>query len=207
MTGKKSDKSWMTRHLRDTYVKRAAALGYRSRAAFKLIELAERDRLLRPGMLVLDLGAAPGGWSQVAAKAVGSAGQVVAIDLLAMQPIAGVEIVQADLRAREIVPAIAELFAGRPIDLVISDMAPNLSGIAAADEARAQELVEIAVRVSGALLKPDGCLLVKLFHGSGLAAVIQTMRGRFEQVVMRKPAASRSRSSEVYAVCKRPIRR
>ena len=191
----------MIRHVRDPYVKQAARAGYRSRAAFKLLELDARDRLLRPGMRVLDLGAAPGGWSQVAASRVGPAGRVVACDLAPMQPIAGVRFIQGDLRDR-VLRAQLEEALGAKADLVLSDMAPNLSGVASADEARAQELVEAALVSSVELLKPEGALLVKMFHGSGLEDVIQRMRAIFADVDIRKPPASRSRSSEVYALCR-----
>ena len=197
----------MARHVRDPYVKQAARQGYRSRAAFKLIELDARDRLLRPGMRVLDLGAAPGGWSQVAARQVGPTGLVVAADLTPIEPIPGVRFLAGDLREPAIGSRLAEALGGNRADLVLSDMAPNLSGVAAADEARAQELVESAVALSAALLKPEGALLVKMFHGSGLEAVIQRMRVVFKSVEIRKPPASRSRSSEIYAVCRGLVHR
>jgi 23S rRNA (uridine2552-2'-O)-methyltransferase len=202
MTRRKPDKGWMARHVRDPYVQQAARQGYRSRAAFKLLEVDARDHLLRAGMRVLDLGAAPGGWSQVAAKRVGPTGLVVAADLAPMQPIAGVRFVSGDLRDPETRKRLEEALDGSRADLVLSDMAPNLSGVAASDEARAQELVESAVALCAALLKPDGALLVKMFHGSGLEAVIQRMRAVFKHVEMRKPPASRSRSSEVYVLCR-----
>jgi 23S rRNA (uridine2552-2'-O)-methyltransferase len=202
MTGKKSDKAWIARHVRDSYVKQARRQGYRSRAAFKLIELDERDRLLRPGITALDLGSSPGGWSQVAAQRIGRTGCVVAVDLLGMESVAGVAFVRGDLRDPDVRAQLNKVLGGRPVDLVLSDMAPNLSGVAASDEARAQELVEIAVSVSAALLRPEGVALVKLFHGSGLDALIGAMRSVFRSVVIRKPPASRSRSSEVYALCR-----
>ena len=202
MTRKKPDKGWMARHVRDPYVKQAARQGYRSRAAFKLLELDARDRLLRPGMRVLDLGAAPGGWSQVAAQRVGATGLVVAADLTPIQPIPGVRFLAGDLRDPATGARLAQALDGNRADLVLSDMAPNLSGVAAADEARAEELVDSAMALSAALLKPDGALLVKMFHGSGFEAVIQRMRAVFKSVEIRKPPASRSRSSEVYALCR-----
>ena len=201
MTRKKADKGWMARHVRDPYVQRAARAGYRSRAAFKLLQVDARDRLLRPGIRVLDLGAAPGGWSQVAAQRVGSAGRVVAADLVPMDPIRGVHVIQGDLRDAVLRARIEEALCGKA-DLVLSDMAPKLSGVASADEARAQELVDTALALSAELLKPEGALLVKMFHGSGLEAVIQRMRAVFAKVDMRKPPASRSGSSEVYALCR-----
>ena len=202
MTRRKPDNGWMARHVRDPYVKQAVHQGYRSRAAFKLLELDARDRLLRPGMRVLDLGAAPGGWSQVAAQRVGPTGLVVAVDLAPIAPVTGVRVVAGDLRDPAMRARLEEALEGSPADLVLSDMAPNLSGVAAADEARAQELVDTAIALSAALLKPGGALLVKMFHGSGLEAVIQRMRSVFRSVEMRKPPASRSRSSEVYALCR-----
>lgn len=207
MTRKKPDKGWMARHVRDPYVKEAQRLGYRSRAAFKLIELDKRDRLLRAGMRVVDLGAAPGGWSQVATGRVGPTGRVVAADLAHMDPIPAVHFIQGDLRDPAMVPRLKEALDGHSADLVLSDMAPNLSGVAASDEARAQELVETALCLSALLLQPEGALLVKMFHGSGLEAVIQRMRAIFLSVELRKPPASRSRSSELYALCRRPARR
>lgn len=207
MTRKKADKGWMARHVRDPYVQRAVRQGYRSRAAFKLLELDARDRLLRPGLVVLDLGAAPGGWSQVAARAVGRAGEVIAVDASPMAPIAGVSFIHGDLREPSTRARIEQALGGRRADLVLSDMAPNLSGVAPADEARAQELIEAAVVLSAALLQPDGALLVKMFHGSGLDAVNARLRGVFRTVVLRKPPASRSGSSEVYALCRGLIAR
>ena len=206
MTRKKTDKGWMARHVRDPYVKEAARLGYRSRAAFKLLELDRRDRLLRAGMRVVDLGAAPGGWSQVAASRVGPAGHVVAADAAHIEPIPGVRFLRGDLRDPAMVARLQEALDGHRADLVLSDMAPNLSGVAAADEARAQELVDTALVLSAVLLQPEGALVVKMFHGSGLEAVIQRMRAAFQSVEMRKPPASRSRSSELYALCRRPVR-
>jgi 23S rRNA (uridine2552-2'-O)-methyltransferase len=202
MKRNKSDKAWMARHVRDVYVRQAAQHGYRSRAAYKLIELDQRDKLLRPGMRVLDLGAAPGGWSQVAAQRVGPHGLVVAVDRAVMQPLNGVTLLRGDIRELAIQAAIAETLGKLAVDLVMSDMAPNLSGIAATDAARAQELVELAMSVAQGLLKPGGCAVVKLFHGPGLDAVIARMKTFFASVSMRKPAASRSLSAEHYAVCK-----
>jgi 23S rRNA (uridine2552-2'-O)-methyltransferase len=201
MTRKRSDKGWMARHVRDPYVKQALSQGYRSRAAFKLIEIDRRDRLLRPGMTVLDLGAAPGGWSQVTAERVGPTGCVVAVDLAAMQPLRGIEFIRGDIRDPAIQAQVRTAFGGRAVDLVLSDMAPNLSGVAATDEARAQELVDLALAVAATLLKPDGSVVVKLFHGSGIKSVITRMQMLFRSVVMRKPAL-RSRSAEHYAVCR-----
>jgi len=201
MTQKRPASAWMRRHLRDPYVKQAVQQGYRSRAAFKLIELDQRDRLFRPGMAVVDLGSAPGGWSQVAAERVAPSGRVIAVDLLPMQPVVRVCFIRGDGRATDIQTQIFEALGGQRADLVLSDMAPNLTGVAPLDEARSQELVQGALACARSLLKPGGRFVVKVFHGSGLDAVMLEMRAAFRTVVIRKPSASRSASSEVYAVC------
>ncbi len=206
MTQKKPASAWMRRHVRDPYVKQAAQQGYRSRAAFKLIELDQRDRLLRPGMDVIDLGAAPGGWAQVAAERVGPQGRVTAVDVIAVKPIARVTVIQGDAREADVQARIVTSLGGQLADLVLSDMAPNLTGVGPLDEARSQELVLVALTCSRRLLKPGGRLLVKLFHGSGLDVVMHELRGAFQTVLLRKPPASRSRSSEVYAVCQGLVR-
>ena len=192
----------MRRHVNDPYVKQAVRSGYRSRAAYKLSEIDDRDRLLRPGASVIDLGAAPGGWSQVARERVGPSGRVVALDILPLQPLKGVDFVLGDANDAPVQQKIAELVGDKGVDLVISDMAPNLTGIASADEARSQALISLAIVFARRMLKPDGCLLVKVFHGSGLDAVIRDMKQVFGQVLIRKPAASRSQSSEVYVLCR-----
>lgn len=188
--------------MRDTYVKQAARSGYRSRAAYKLIEIDQRDRLLRSGAAVVDLGSTPGGWSQVAREKVGASGKVVAVDVLPMQPVPGVTFIQGNVLDETVCEKITELVGYRAADLVLSDMAPNLTGIAAVDEARSQALVSLAVDFAQRVLKPDGGLLVKVFHGSGLDAVMREMKQVFSQVHIRKPAASRSESSEVYVWCR-----
>ena len=203
MARAKTTSPWMRRHLRDPYVKQAASRGLRSRAAFKLQELDQRERLLRPGMRVVDLGAAPGGWSQVAAAKVGAAGRVVAADLQSIEMLANVAFVQGDVREESVRCSIEQALGGQRADLVLSDMAPNLTGVKPVDEARSQELVAIAMDTARRLLKPGGTMLVKLFHGSGLDAVIRQLKGMFAEVGIRKPPASRSESSEVYAVCRR----
>ncbi len=197
----------MRRHVRDPYVKQAVARGYRSRAAFKLIELDRRDRLLRPGMIVLDLGAAPGGWSQIAAERVQPGGRVVAVDVLPLAPMGGVVALQGDIGDAGTRAQIMECLDNSEIDLVLSDMAPNLTGVPSTDEARSQALVLQALELARAVLKPDGCFLVKVFHGRGLDAVIREMKKVFAHVAVRKPAASRSQSSEVYILCRGPLRR
>lgn len=202
MTRKTPASPWMRRHLRDPYVKQAARNGYRSRSAYKLIELDDRDRLLRPGMSVIDLGSSPGGWSQVAAERVTSSGRVVAVDVIAMNPVAGVTFILGDIRESGVQAKVREALGGQLADLVLGDMAPNLSGVGSVDEAHSQELAAVSMSCARLMLKRDGRLLVKLFHGSGLDAVIREFRKVFRDVAMRKPPASRSRSSEVYALCR-----
>jgi 23S rRNA (uridine2552-2'-O)-methyltransferase len=191
----------MRAHVNDTFVKRAQTDGYRSRAAYKLQEIARSDRLLRPGMVVVDLGAAPGSWSQVAAQATGPSGKVVAIDLLPMEALPGVQFLQADLRSDEAQIALAAALGG-PADLVLCDMAPNLSGVKATDEARHRELCEQALRFAGEHLRPGGALLIKAFQGSGYREFLEAMKHAFATVASRKPAASRDRSAEMYLLGK-----
>jgi 23S rRNA (uridine2552-2'-O)-methyltransferase len=198
--GRVRGKSWMQEHLADAYVRRARAEGMRSRAAYKLAQIAERDRLLAPGMRVVDLGAAPGGWSQVAAQRVGARGQVIALDVLAMPPLPGVTFVQGDFRDALVVEALERALGGRAVDLVLSDMAPHLSGIASTDQARALELAELARDFALKHLKPRGNVLVKAFHGAGFEEWMRTLRAVFREVLARKPEASRARSSEVYVL-------
>ncbi len=189
----------MREHVNDPYVQRAKAEGWRSRAAFKLMEIDDRDRLLRPGMVVVDLGAAPGGWSQVAAKRVGG-GRVLALDLLEMVPLAGVEFFQGDFREDAVLAELTLRLGGRPVELVISDMAPNISGIAISDQARSMHLAELALEFAVRHLKLGGNFLVKTFEGAGSAAFRKTMNAAFEKVVVRKPKSSRDRSNEVYLI-------
>jgi len=198
----KTSKQWMMEHVNDVYVQRAKAEGYRSRAAFKLLEIAARDKLLRPGMVVVDLGAAPGGWTQVAAGKLGARGRVIAVDVLAMAPLPHVTFLQGDFREGAVVAALEQELAGRPIDLVLSDMSPNISGIALSDQARAMHLAELALEFAVKHLKPGGGLLVKVFQGSGFQEFLREMRGRFNEVVTRKPDASRGRSNELYLLGK-----
>lgn len=198
----KTSKAWMHEHVTDPYVQRAKAGGWRSRAAFKLMEIDDKDRLLRPGMLVVDLGAAPGGWSQVAAERVGATGRVLAIDLLETAPIPGVEVIQGDFGDDAILADLEARMGGRPADLVISDMAPNISGIASTDQARSVLLAELALDFAVRHLKPGGDLLVKLFQGEGFDGFRAAMGEAFERVVVRKPKSSRDRSSEVYLLGK-----
>lgn len=188
----------MREHVTDPYVRRAQVEGYRSRAAYKLQQLAAKDALLKPGMTVVDLGAAPGGWSQVAAQAVGPRGLVIAVDLLEMAQVPGVTVIQGDFGEQSTLEALQNVLAGRPVDLVLSDMAPNMSGIASVDQARAIGLVELALDFAMNHLKPQGNLLVKTFQGAGYDELVATLRRSFVRVHTRKPDASRSRSSEVY---------
>ena len=200
--GRVRGKDWMKEHVADAYVKRAKAEGMRSRAAYKLEEIARRDRLLKPGAVVVDLGAAPGGWSQVAAERVGPRGRVVALDLLEMPALPGVTFIQGDFHDVKTIEQLERVLGGEKADLVLSDMAPNLSGIAMSDQARAIELAELALDFALKHLKPQGNFLVKTFQGAGFEAFLRGLRGRFGAVAVRKPEASRDRSSEVYLLGK-----
>lgn len=190
----------MAEHERDEYVRRAAAEGWRSRAIFKLDEIDQKDRLIRPGMVVVDLGAAPGGWSQYAARKVGRNGRVIAMDLLDMPPLKNVTFVQGDFTESSVLEALNAALDGLPVDLVISDMAPNISGVRAVDQPRAMYLAELALDFASQVLTEDGGLLVKVFQGAGSEEFLAQMRAAFEQVRTRKPRASRSRSREVYVL-------
>ncbi len=209
---KKVNRAWLAQHIDDPYVKLARKHEYRSRAAFKLIGIDEQDRLIRPAITVVDLGSAPGAWSQVlrerlarpAAAGGGVDGRIVALDLLPMEPIADVAFVQGDFREEETLRRLEEALAGARVDLVVSDMAPNLSGIAAADSARMADLVELAVAFALAHLKPDGALLVKCFHGSGYSQIVELFKRSFVRVAVRKPKASRDRSAETYLLGRGP---
>ena len=194
--------AWMHAHLNDHYVTEAKRLGYRSRAAFKLIELAQKDRLFRPGMTVVDLGAAPGSWCQVLREKLGPAARIIAVDLLPMDGVAGVNFIQADFREDEGIALVTAALAGRKADLVLSDLAPNLSGVESADQARSVYLGELALDFAGQWLKPGGDLVVKAFQGAGFPEFQRTMQGHFDKVYTRKPKASRDRSPEVYLVGK-----
>jgi len=197
----KSSERWLKEHFADPFVKRAQSEGLRSRAAYKLEELIERDRLLKPGMVVVDLGAAPGGWSQMVRRALGTKGDVVALDILNMPSIPGVEFLQGDFREDEVLQQFETLVAGRPVDLVLSDMAPNMSGVESVDRIRAMHLCELARDFAETHLKPGGNFLVKVFHGVGFDDYVRDLRKRYTKVTMRKPKASRLRSPEVYAMC------
>lgn len=198
----KSSSRWLREHFDDPFVKRAQAEGRRSRAAFKLVELIDRDRLLQPGQTVVDLGAAPGAWSQIARERLGAGGRVIALDILPMQAIAGVEFIQRDFREAEALERMETVLGGAPVDLVLSDMAPNLSGMNAVDQPRAMHLAELAAEFAAAHLKPDGAFLVKLFQGAGFDDYLRDLRAGYRHVSIRKPKASRARSPEVYALAR-----
>jgi 23S rRNA (uridine2552-2'-O)-methyltransferase len=198
MARSKTSKRWMQEHVTDPFVRQAKREGYRSRAAYKLQELARKEELIRPGMLVVDLGAAPGGWAQVAAALAGPKGRVVAVDILEMAPIPGVEFIQGDFREGQTLHRLEAALRGAKADLVVSDMAPNISGIAMVDQARAGQLAELALEFALKWLKPGGNLLVKAFQGEAWNAVRGQMRRHFRRVLTRKPEASRSRSAETY---------
>ena len=198
-------KAWMHEHLNDAYVREATRLGYRSRSAFKLIELAEKDKLLRRGMAVVDLGSAPGSWCQVLKERLGPQGRIIAVDMLPMAPVSGVTFVQADFSTDEGLAAVDAAVAGTPVDLVISDMAPNLSGIDTVDQARSVHLAELALEFASDVLQPSGDFVVKVFQGSGLADLQRTVAARFAKTYVRKPKASRDRSREVFIVAKQRL--
>jgi len=198
MKPSKTSKQWMREHVSDPFVQLAQKEGYRSRAAYKLLEIDAKDRLLKPGTVVVDLGATPGGWSQVAATKVGRGGRVIALDLLPLDPIPGVDFIQGDFRDAVVLKRLEEMLNGKPVGLVISDMSPNISGVVSADQARALHLAELAMEFALEHLSPDGSFLVKVFQGAGFEAFFKLIRSRFNRVVTRKPKASRDRSSEVY---------
>jgi 23S rRNA (uridine2552-2'-O)-methyltransferase len=200
MKRSKSSRQWLDRHFKDEFVKQAQKAGYRSRAAFKLLELQQKNTIFKPGIKVVDLGAAPGGWSQVARDQVGETGRVVAMDILPMDPIAGVEIIQGDFRESQPLEALRNCLAGEAVDLVISDMAPNVTGIPSVDQPRAIYLCELALDFAREVLKPGGGFVVKVFQGEGFDAYLKTLRSDFERVVSRKPSSSRAKSREVYLV-------
>jgi 23S rRNA (uridine2552-2'-O)-methyltransferase len=202
MARSKTSKGWLQEHVNDHWVHQAQKDGYRSRAAYKLLEVNEKDKLIRPGTVLADLGSAPGSWSQVAARIVGDKGKVFALDILPMDPIPGVDFIQGDFREQEVLEAFESLLEGRELDLVISDMAPNISGMNAIDQARSFHLTELALEFAREHLKPGGHFLVKVFQGSEFQSYLQSMRDLFTEVVSRKPKASRDRSSEIYLLGK-----
>ncbi|WP_369413794.1 23S rRNA (uridine(2552)-2'-O)-methyltransferase RlmE [Halomonas alkalisoli] len=194
----RTSKGWLKEHFDDRFVQQSWQDGYRSRASYKLLALNEKDRLFRPGMAVIDLGAAPGGWSQVAAEKVGPEGVVIASDILEMDALAGVDFIQGDFTEESVLEAILATLGDRPVDLVMSDMAPNMSGMAAIDQPQAMYLVELALDLARQTLKPQGRFLAKVFQGEGFDAYLKELRSSFGRVVTRKPEASRARSREVY---------
>ncbi|SFF33920.1 23S rRNA Um-2552 2'-O-methyltransferase [Fontimonas thermophila] len=197
-----SSARWLAEHEADPYVHEARRLGLRSRAAFKLKEIQERDRILKPGQIVVDLGAAPGGWSQVARPLLGSRGQLFALDILPFEPIPGVDIIIGDFREDAVLHQLEARVGDQMVDLVMSDMAPNISGVDAADQAASMYLCELAFEFAKAHLKPRGTLLVKAFQGDGFDAYLGSLREAFENVAIRKPKASRPRSREVYLLAR-----
>lgn len=207
MAKNKFSKEWIQQHINDPYVKLAQQKGYRARAAFKLIEILDTEKLMYRGDIVVDLGSAPGSWSQVAReRLVGPGGvldgRVIAVDYLPMEPVAGVEFILGDFREDDVLKQLQDLVGSRPVDLVISDMAPNLSGVGSADSARIQHLCDLAMEFSLAHLKPNGALIVKAFHGSGFSQIVETFKQHFKRVVERKPKASRAKSSETFLVAR-----
>ncbi|NCX93228.1 MAG: 23S rRNA (uridine(2552)-2'-O)-methyltransferase RlmE [Gammaproteobacteria bacterium] len=197
-----SQKRWLKEHEDDFYVKQAKLQGYRCRASFKLLELQEKDRLIHSGMTIVDLGSAPGGWSQVAVDWIGSKGHIIALDILPMDPIAGVTFIQGDFSSDEVYEKLCQTVGEQQIDVVLSDLSPNLSGNKTTDQARALHLVELALDFASSHLKPGGSFVTKVFHGSGFEEFVKTMRSHFKTVSIRKPDSSRSRSSECYIVGK-----
>ena len=194
----RTSKAWMQEHLNDEFVKRAQKEGYRARAAYKLIEIDDKDKLIKPGMVIVDLGSTPGSWSQVAVQRLKGQGKVIALDILDMTGIAGVTFIQGDFREEAVLKQLQTAINNKPVDLVIADMAPNISGVKDVDQAGAACLTELALEFSKDWLKPNGNFLVKVFIGAGFDEIVKTMRGHFDKVVTRKPKASRDRSSEVY---------
>lgn len=201
MTKKRpSSHRWLQRHFQDEYVQRAQREGYRSRAAYKLLEIQEQDCLLRPGQRLIDLGAAPGGWSQVAAKIVGSKGQVISVDILPIQPLPGVTFIQDDFTTNECLNNLQAILNDNPVDLVLSDMSPNITGIDVVDQARGMYLCELVLDLCSSILKPNGALIIKVFQGAGFDEFYKNIKQQFRNVRSRKPKASRVESREMYLV-------
>lgn len=202
MARSKSSGRWLKEHFDDPYVKMAQKDGYRSRASYKLLEIQEKDHILRPGMTVIDLGSAPGGWSQVVSRVIGDSGRLIASDILPMDGIADVTFIQGDFTEQEVFDQIMQAVDGKKIDLVISDMAPNMSGIRAADQASAMFLCELALDLAAKVLAPGGDFLIKVFHGEGFDDFLKQTRLMFDKVQMRKPQSSRDRSREQYLLAR-----
>ena len=199
---KSKNRTWIKQHVKDPYVRQSQLDGYRSRASYKLLEIVEKGRYIKPGMVVVDLGSAPGGWSQVAAKLVGHKGCVVAVDILPMDPVAGVSFIQGDFTEEEILNQLLNEIGNRPVDLVISDMAPNLTGMKAVDQPAMIYLAELAVDLVQQVMTADGIFIAKLFQGEGFDEFVRNTRKVFNVVSLKKPDASRSKSREVYLVAK-----
>jgi len=202
MSRSKSSHRWLKQHFDDEFVRRAQREGYRSRAVYKLDEIQQKDRILQPGMTIIDLGAAPGGWSQYAAKQLQGKGRIIAVDILPMAPLAGVEFIEGDFREDEVLDSVMEILGDTQADLVLSDMAPNISGMEAVDQPRGMYLAELAVEFADNALRKGGHLLFKVFQGEGFDALIAGLRTRYRRVVIRKPRASRPRSREVYVLAR-----
>jgi 23S rRNA (uridine2552-2'-O)-methyltransferase len=202
MPRSKSSSSWLQRHLSDPFVKKAQLEGYRSRSAYKLTELNEKDRLIRPGMRIMDLGSAPGGWSQVAGKLVGAKGRVLATDILPMEPIKNVDFIQGDFTDESVVAQLLAWLGNGKFDLIVSDIAPNITGIDSADQASSMNFLDLALDTVRQTLKPGSTFVAKMFQGSGSDQYVKELRTSFEKVIIRKPAASRAESREVYIVAK-----
>ena len=202
MARSKSSNQWMQEHLNDEYVKKAKALGYRSRATFKLIEIIEKDKIVQAGMNIVDLGAAPGGWSEYVRSIVGKKQKVIALDILDIDPIPGVDFIQGDFRENEVYEQLSKILDGAPIDVVLSDMAPNKSGNKAIDQPGAMYLCELALETAQAILVEGGSFLVKVFQGAGFEEYKKQVTGSFDKVLIRKPKSSRARSNEVYILGK-----
>ncbi len=202
MARSKTSAAWLKEHVDDIWVKKAQQDGFRTRASYKLMELDEKDRLIKPGMTIIDLGAAPGGWSQVVARKLNGHGVIIASDILTMDPIADVDFVQGDFTEQTVFEEIMQLVNNRPVDLVISDMAPNISGVASIDQPSAMYLVELALDMAQQVLKPKGDFVAKVFQGEGFTEYQQALKPMFDRVLIRKPKASRARSKEVYIVAK-----
>jgi 23S rRNA (uridine2552-2'-O)-methyltransferase len=202
MARSKSSHAWLREHFDDPYVKRAQREGFRSRAVYKLEEIQQKDRILKPGMTIVDLGAAPGGWSQFALQSLAGKARIVALDMLPMDALPGVEFIQGDFREQSVLDALLAATAGTPVDLVMSDMAPNISGMQAVDIPRSMYLVELAVDLADRILGPGGVFLCKAFQGEGFDAVLRDLRGKYGKIMIRKPKSSRPRSREVYLLAK-----
>jgi 23S rRNA (uridine2552-2'-O)-methyltransferase len=207
MANKKFSKNWVTQHIQDPYVKQAQQKGYRARAAFKLTEILDTEKVLKPGDVVVDLGSTPGSWSQVVRERLKRSdgtidGRVIALDLLPMEPIAGVDFILGDFRDDAVLDELTARLQGQMVDLVVSDMAPNLTGVASADSARISHVCELAQQFARGHLKPDGVLIMKAFHGSGFSQIVQSLKQDFSRVVERKPKASRDKSSETFLVAR-----